>query len=694
MRPSILNFLFCGVEILSGIGPKLAKLIQSLCGPYIVDTLWHLPSGVNHRPVVKSFDTLMGGTLGTFYAEVSEHLAPANRRHPYRVICQCGGSEITLVFFNYHKDYLLEALPVGQMRWISGKIERNYGLFQVMHPDYITPDFHKIPEFETVYPLIGGVSGKVIARAIHMALKSVPNLPEWLDEPFQKREGFLSWADSLQLAHHPKSEDDLSPLSIVRQRLAYDELLANQLALLLVRGKMKRKRGFVMKGDGRLQTALLSSLPFELTNAQTRVLGEIKKDAVSEYRMLRLLQGDVGAGKTIVALLALLNAVESGCQGVLMAPTDILARQHLATFKRLCDSLGVRIELLTGREKGKKRTELLNDLKNNKINILVGTHAVFVEDVIYANLGLVVIDEQHKFGVGQRLALTDKQTGVDLLVMTATPIPRTLSLTTYGDMDMSKLDEKPAGRKPIDTRVMPANKIDDIAQKIFDMTTQGSKKTQAYWVCPLVEESEKSDLVAVKTRYEELKKRFGNKVGLVHGKMKGPEKDAVMADFIEGKFSVLVSTTVIEVGVDVKSATIMVIEHAERFGLSQLHQLRGRIGRGEECSTCLLVYAGRLSETGQARLKIMRESEDGFVIAEEDLKLRGAGEVLGQKQSGFQEFQLADLSVHGDLLWTATQDAKIILTLDPNLQTLRGQALKTLLYLFQKDAAVKTITSG
>lgn len=694
MRPSILNFLFCGVETLPGIGPKLAKLIKSLCGPYIIDTLWHLPSSVNHRPVIKSFEGLQNGALGTFYAEVVEHGPPATRRHPYRVLVQCGDTNITLVFFNYHKDYLLEALPIGQMRWISGKIERNFGAFQVMHPDYISPDFHKIPEFETIYPLTGGVSGKVIARAVHTALHNLPHLAEWLDAPYQKKMGFLPWADSLRLAHHPKSEDDLSPLSVVRQRLAYDELLANQLALLLVRTKMKRKRGFFIAGDGHLQTALLASLPFTLTGAQTRVIEEIKTDAASDYRMVRLVQGDVGAGKTMVAMMGLLNAVEAGFQGVLMAPTDILARQHLATFRRLCDPLGVRVELLTGREKGKKRTTLLNDLKENRINILVGTHAVFVEDVIYAKLGLVVIDEQHKFGVGQRLSLTDKKPGVDLLVMTATPIPRTLALTTYGDMDMSKLDEKPVGRKPIETRVMPAAKIDEIAQKILTLTSDMHKKTQAYWVCPLVEESEKSDLVAVKTRFEELKKIFGDKVGLVHGKMKGPEKDAVMIDFIAGKLSVLVSTTVIEVGVDVKAATIMVIEHAERFGLSQLHQLRGRIGRGDEKSTCLLVYAGRLSETGQTRLGVMRDTEDGFIIAEEDLKLRGAGEVLGQKQSGFQEFKLVDLSVHGDLLWTASQDAKTILTLDPNLQSLRGQALRTLLYLFQKESAIKTITSG
>lgn len=694
MRPSILNFLFNDVSSLSGIGPKFAKLIKKLAGPHIGDVLWHLPSGVNYRGLVKSFDSFVPGQMGTFCMEVAEHVIPSSRRVPYRVLGMCGAQPIELVFFNYHKQYVAEALPIGSLRWISGKIELNYGKIQVMHPDYITADLDKIPEYETVYPLTAGLSGKIIAKAVHQALPRVPQLPEWLDGPFMKQEGFHSWRDSLVKAHSPKTREDLSPLHPARRRLAYDELLANQLALLLSRQKMKRKRGFKIDGDGHLTNTLLKQLPYELTGAQIRAIGEIKNDAMSEYKMLRLLQGDVGAGKTIVALFAMLNAVETRCQAVLMAPTDILARQHLATFKRFCDPLGVRVELLTGREKGKKRNDLLEDIKNGNINILIGTHAVFVEDVLYQKLGLVVIDEQHKFGVAQRLALTDKQKGVDLLVMTATPIPRTLALTSYGDMDMSVLDEKPVGRKPIDTRVLPVSKLDEVVQKIYDVTTYGSKKTQAYWVCPLVEESEKSDLMAVEKRYEELKNIFGNKVGLVHGKMKGMQKDAVMAEFAAGNLSVLVSTTVIEVGVDVKAATLMVIEHAERFGLAQLHQLRGRIGRGSEQSVCLLLYAGHLSDTGKARLKIMRETENGFLIAEEDLKLRGAGEVLGSKQSGFQEFHLADLSVHGDLLLTASQDAKMILNMDADLTTSRGQALKNLLYLFQKDQAILTLKSG
>ncbi|MGN1063130.1 MAG: ATP-dependent DNA helicase RecG, partial [Alphaproteobacteria bacterium] len=525
-------------------------------------------------------------------------------------------------------------------------------------------------------------------------LKSVPNLPEWLDPAFQKQQGFVSWKEALLAAHYPRTQADLSLLSAPRKRLAYDELLANQLALLLARAKMKRGRGFPVAGDGHLRQALLALLPFELTGAQRRVLTEIAADSASDTKMLRLLQGDVGSGKTIVALLSLLNAVEAGYQGVLMAPTDILAHQHFATFEKLCAPLNVRVGLLSGREKGKKRRQILSDLQEGKINILIGTHAVFVEDVSYHRLGLVVIDEQHKFGVSQRLMLTAKQPGVDLLVMTATPIPRTLALTNYGDMDMSKLDEKPAQRKPIETRVLSSAKMDELIKKIHAMTTDSAKKTQVYWVCPLVEESEKSDLTAAIGRFEALKQVFHERVGLVHGKMKGVEKDSVMADFAAGRLDVLVSTTVIEVGVDVPSAGVMVIEHAERFGLSQLHQLRGRIGRGGDSSTCLLVYGGRLSDTARKRLEVMRTTTDGFVIAEEDLKLRGAGEVLGSRQSGFLEFKMADLSVHGDLLWTATQDARMILSLDRDLKTPRGQALRTLLYLFKKDVEIQTLKSG
>ena len=692
MRPSSLNLLFCQIESLKGVGGKIAKRYQNLCGSYVIDLLHHLPSGVNYRPIIKDFNTIHTGDLGTLCVEIDEHIIPANRRQPYRIMAHTGIQNVELVFFNYHKDYLVSSLPVGETRWVSGKIEKNFGRIKILHPDYITRTIDMIPEYETVYPLTAGLTSKMISKTVSSVLKMLPDLPEWLDAEFIKKQGWPSWKQALIEAHHPKSSEDLSPFSPARSRLAYDELFANQLALLLARTKMKRKKGFSVQGNETLCQKLLDMLPFELTSAQKRVVQEIKTDASEPYKMLRLVQGDVGSGKTIVALLAMLNAIECGYQAVFMAPTDILARQHFATLSKYCEILGVRVEILSGREKGKKRAQILADLQSGTIQILVGTHAVFVEDVLYQKLGLAVIDEQHKFGVGQRLALTQKQPGVDLLVMTATPIPRTLALTNYGDMDMSKLDEKPAVRKPINTKVLSAKKMDELIQKIHHLSV--AENRQIYWVCPLVEESEKSDLTAAIKRYDVLRQTFGDKVGLVHGKMKSAEKDEVMERFASGELSVLVSTTVIEVGVDVPNATVMVIEHAERFGLSQLHQLRGRIGRGSADSTCLLIYGTQLSETARKRLQVMRESADGFVIAEEDLKLRGAGEVLGTRQSGFMQFQMADLAEHSDLLWTATKNAKMILNTDSALNTEQGTALKTLLYLFKKDMAINTLKSG
>ncbi|MBO7257439.1 MAG: DEAD/DEAH box helicase, partial [Alphaproteobacteria bacterium] len=431
MRPSSLNLLFCQIESLKGVGGKIAKRYQNLCGSYVIDLLHHLPSGVNYRPIIKDFNTIHTGDLGTLCVEIDEHIIPANRRQPYRIMAHTGIQNVELVFFNYHKDYLVSSLPVGETRWVSGKIEKNFGRIKILHPDYITRTIDMIPEYETVYPLTAGLTSKMISKTVSSVLKMLPDLPEWLDAEFIKKQGWPSWKQALIEAHHPKSSEDLSPFSPARSRLAYDELFANQLALLLARTKMKRKKGFSVQGNETLCQKLLDMLPFELTSAQKRVVQEIKTDASEPYKMLRLVQGDVGSGKTIVALLAMLNAIECGYQAVFMAPTDILARQHFATLSKYCEILGVRVEILSGREKGKKRAQILADLQSGTIQILVGTHAVFVEDVLYQKLGLAVIDEQHKFGVGQRLALTQKQPGVDLLVMTATPIPRTLALTNY-----------------------------------------------------------------------------------------------------------------------------------------------------------------------------------------------------------------------------------------------------------------------
>lgn len=694
MRPSVLNPLFRPVGSIPGIGPKISRLVERFCGPNWADILWHLPTGVHHRPIIQKAEDIVPNAFGTIRVQIIEHVIPSNRRHPYRIICEGCGTSVELVFFNYHKRYLQEKYSDGKTMWISGRFERQGRGWKILHPDYMASMVEAIPEYEVIYPQSQGVTSKLLRRLLSCILPAVPDLPEWLDPAFQAKHKLPFWYTALDLVHHPKTERDLDASHPARMRLAYDEVLANQLALLLVRQQVSRKKGISIQPTGFLTDKLIALLPFQLTGAQQRVLIEIAQDLNQETQMIRLLQGDVGSGKTIVALLAALSVIEDGFQAAIMAPTDILARQHFAKIEALCQPLGVRVGLLTGREKGQMRQKVLTDLADGTIQLLIGTHALFTEDVSFHRLGLAVIDEQHKFGVHQRLALIQKQKGVNLLVMTATPIPRSLALTVYGDMDSSRLDEKPEGRQSIETRVMPVAKIEMLVDRLYHRIQNAPVRTQAYWICPLVEESEKTDLTAVKARYAELQKTFGDRVGLLHGKMKGPEKDAVMEQFASGHLDVLVATTVIEVGVDVKSATVMIIEQAERFGLAGLHQLRGRVGRGSDKSLCILLHGPRLTETAKARLRIMRETDDGFVLAEEDLKLRGAGEILGARQSGMPEFRMADMQTAGDLLWTATKDAQTILSLDPKLESPRGQALRILLYLFQKDTEIQTLKAG
>jgi len=693
MRPEALYPLFVPIGELSGLGPRLAPLVEKLVGPMAVDLLWHLPYALIDRRFMPLVAAAPDGRIATLKVQVDQHQAPESSRRPYRVVCSDESGFITLVFFHAKADWLEKSLPLGSERIISGTVEHFNGGMQMTHPDHIVPldKLAEVMTVEPVYPLTAGVTPKVMVKAVKAAVARAPKLPEWIDAAYLARQGWEDWHTALTKIHSPESEADLWADCKARQRLAYDELLANQLALSLVRASMKKLAGRIIKGNGASRAKVIAGLPFNLTGAQVRSLAEIDADMVEPSRMLRLLQGDVGAGKTVVALLAMAAAVESGAQAALMAPTEILARQHLATLEKLAAPAGLRLGLLTGRDKGKARQAILKALEEGEIDILVGTHALFQEDVTFKDLALAVIDEQHRFGVHQRLELASKGRAVDMLVMTATPIPRTLMLTSYGDMDVSRLDEKPPGRTPIDTRVLPLARLDEVAGGVKRAIETGAK---VYWVCPLVEESEKTDLAAAEDRHRELVEIIGPRTGLVHGRMKGPQKDAVMAAFSGNELDLLVATTVIEVGVDVPSATIMVIEHAERFGLAQLHQLRGRIGRGSARSTCLLLYGGPLSETGKARLNIMRDTEDGFIIAEEDLKLRGAGELLGTRQSGLPEFKLADLAVHGELLATARDDARLILEMDPELQGKRGAALRTLLYLFARDSVVKTLRSG
>jgi ATP-dependent DNA helicase RecG len=693
MRPEILYPPFEPVTSLKGIGPRIAQGLKNLSGPCIVDLFWHLPTGLIDRQYAPNVADAEVGRVATLTVTIDKHIKPSNKRLPYKIITSDDTGTLVLVFFHAHSDYLVKALPEGEIRVVSGTCEHFSQEIQMTHPDRMgtLAEIKQLKTIEPVYPLTAGVSLKVLGKAITGALAHVPELDEWLDPAYFKKNHWKSWHEALLEAHSPASLDDLGPTASARMRLAYDELLANQLALSLMRLHLHKAAGRGIRGNRFLQEKVLAALPFELTPSQIASGEEIVDDMASDTRMLRLLQGDVGSGKTLVALLAMLSAVEARTQGVLMAPTEILARQHMATIEPLAKAAGIKVQLLTGRDKGKNRQAILKNLKNGITHLAVGTHALFQDDVTFKDLGIAVIDEQHRFGVHQRLSLAAKGHSVNVLVMTATPIPRTLMLSSYGDMDVSRLTEKPAGRKPITTTKLSLSKLDEAIKGVKRNIDKGAR---AYWVCPLIEESDVLDVAAAEDRHQALAKVFGDKVGLVHGRMKGPEKDKIMAAFTAGEITVLVATTVIEVGVDVPEATIMVIEHAERFGLAQLHQLRGRVGRGTEASYCLLLYQTPLSENARKRIDTLRETNDGFIIAEKDLELRGSGELLGTRQSGLPSFRLADLSAHADILATARDDAKLILNKDPNLESERGMALRTLLYLFERDSAVKYLRSG
>ncbi len=693
MRPSILYPLFVPLTSLEGVGAKTAALIARVAGEQVVDLLWLRPHALVDRRFTPKVAAAPDGAVATLRVHVDRHIPPENPRRPYRVRCSDATGFLHLVFFHAKAEWLRKLLPEGQERVVSGKVDHFNNEIQMTHPDHVVPVEREaeLLTVEPVYPLTTGLMPRVLAKAVQGAQARTPDLAEWDDAALLRREGWQGWRKSVLALHAPTRMVEIAPEAPARRRLAYDELLANQLALALVRANLRRRKGRTLQGDGRVRKRIADHLPFALTEAQRRVLGEIDADMAVPLRMLRLLQGDVGSGKTVVALLAMAAAVEAGTQAALMAPTELLARQHLATLEAFGAPAGLRIALLTGRAKGKGRESAMEAIASGEVDIAIGTHALFQEGVEFRDLGLAVVDEQHRFGVHQRLELAAKGHAVDMLVMTATPIPRTLMLTAYGDMDVSRLDGKPPGRKPVDTRAIPLARLDEVAGALRRAIAIGSR---VYWVCPLVEESEKVDLAAAVERHRALAAQFGDRVGLIHGRMKGPERDRAMAALAEGVIDILVATTVIEVGVDVPEASVMVIEHAERFGLAQLHQLRGRIGRGERPSSCILLYGEPLGETARERLNILRETDDGFRIAEEDLRLRGAGEVLGTRQSGMPEFRLAELPAHADLLAIARDDVRVFLAKDPELQTPRGEALRTLLYLFGQDAQVRTLRSG
>jgi ATP-dependent DNA helicase RecG len=698
MRPAILNPLFAEARVLTGVGPKIEKLIAKALGtatPRVIDLAFHLPSGLTDRRYRPKLIAAEPGRIATVTVNILDHkLGVRGRKLPYRVLTTDETAAMEVVFFTAHEDHIKKTLPPGSRRTLSGRIDSFAGRLQMAHPDYIVApeDAAQIPEVEAIYRTTEALHARTLGRAVGHALERLPALPEWQDPAYLTRKGFASFSDALRAAHTPRSDADLAPESPMRMRLAYDELLANQLALALIRENTRRQPGRSLKGDGHLRKIAEAALPFTLTASQSAAIAEITADMAAPARMVRLLQGDVGSGKTVVAMAALLNAVEAGCQGAFMAPTEILARQHMAALEPMAKAAGVRLALLTGRERGLARAATLAALEAGESDILVGTHAIFSEDVVFRDLGLAVVDEQHRFGVHQRMQLQGKgERPADVLVMTATPIPRTLQLTAYGDMEVSRLKGKLPGRRPVETRVLPSHRLDEV---IAGLKRALAKNGRAYWVCPLIEESEKIDLAAAEERAAILRTELGPKVGLLHGRMKGAERDDIMARFKLGEISLLVATTVIEVGVDVPEASIMVVEHAERFGLAQLHQLRGRVGRGAARSTCLLVYQEPLGATAKQRLAALRATDDGFVIAEEDLRLRGAGELLGTKQSGMPEFHFADLAVHGELLAVARDDAQLILQRDPLLKSARGEALRAALYLFERDQAVRCLRAG
>jgi ATP-dependent DNA helicase RecG len=699
MRPALLDPLFAPAETLPGVGPKNAKLINKLLdrpqGARVVDLLFHLPYATIDRRARPKIAEAQRDAIAVIEARVVEHRPPPSSRSkaPYKVLVEDDTGDVELVFFLANAEWIKKRLPVGATRWISGKLELWDGRLQMVHPDRVmdADELAKMPAVEPVYGLTEGLYPRTVAKAAQGALARLPRLPEWIDEVDLRRLNAPGFAEALRAMHAPATPADIDPAGPAATRLAYDELFANQLALLMIRAKMRSVAGRPQISAGRLAQRVLDALPFALTGAQARAVAEIRADLAQPKRMIRLLQGDVGSGKTIVALLAMADVVEAGRQAALMAPTEILARQHFERLRPLGESAGLRIALTTGRDKASERRQTMAALEAGEIDVVVGTHALFQESVAFRDLGLAVVDEQHRFGVHQRLALAGKGEAVDLLVMTATPIPRTLVLAYFGDMDVSALTEKPPGRKPIDTRALPIERLDEVVAGVGRAMAAGAR---AYWICPLVEESESLDLAAAEARYEALRQTFGDAVGLVHGRMKGPEKDAAMERFQRGETQVLIATTVVEVGVDVAEATIMVIEHAERFGLAQLHQLRGRVGRGAGRSSCLLLYKGPLGEAARARLEILRQTEDGFRIAEEDLRLRGEGEVLGVRQAGAPGFRLAKLEIHGKLLALARRQAEAALAAGEGLRGEANRGLRLLLYLFERDEAAKLMEAG
>ncbi|MCZ4273117.1 ATP-dependent DNA helicase RecG [Maritalea porphyrae] len=700
-RPDILNPLFAAVSTVKGVGPQLSKLMASFFGApenqdaVLLDVLMHMPSGIIDRRQQPGVQFAQPGAISTFLLHIDRHIPPPrnNKRVPYRIEAHDESGEIVISYFAGRASWLEKTLPVGDKKYVSGLVTFYHGIPQLNHPDYIVDEdkFDDLPLVEPVYPLTSGLTSKKLQLATQHALSKLPDVPEWIGHSRLDLNGWPSFKTAMHQTHDPQTPAEAKIEGAARARMAYDEYFAGQLTLQLVRATMTRESGVQRLLTGKSTQKVREALPFKLTGGQEAAVTDIENDLRSNRKMARLVQGDVGSGKTVVALMAMAAMAEAGHQSALMAPTEILATQHYSTIAEIGEKAGLQVALLTGKMPAGERRAIQARIESGEIDIVVGTHALFQSSVVFKSLGLTVVDEQHRFGVHQRLALSEKGRKTELLVMTATPIPRTLVLTHFGDMDVSLLKEKPAGRQPIDTAILSSNEYERVIARLKAKVAEGA---QAFWVCPLVEESENLNLVSAEDRHKALSQVFGDRVGLVHGRMKADEKQEVMERFQRNELSILVATTVIEVGVDVPNATIMIIEHAERFGLSQLHQLRGRVGRGDKRSACLLLHGDKLTEMAQARLKTIRATEDGFEIAERDLELRGQGDLLGTRQSGMPGFRIAIPDYHKDLLEIAHDDAVDLLERNPGLQGAEGEAARTLLYLFRKDLAIPLIRAG
>ena len=693
MRSEKINHLFSSISTITGVGPKLENLFKRLVGNKLIDLLWHTPYNLISYNKYEDLDKAEINTLVTIKITINNHNPSKFKRQPYKVNCTCNGTPIDIIYFNARHPVIKSILPLGEDRYVSGKLDYYKNSFQITHPSNIfkIEDIKGVKDNEPIYSLTAGLNQKIFYKNIQKILPKLPNLDEWIDKDIINKYSFLPWKESLIAIHNPKSNDDLLNSNINRRRLAFDELLSHQLAISIVRNHNKKFKGIKFNSSNYLLNKFINKLPFKLTTSQQKVWQEISKDLESSTQMLRLLQGDVGSGKTIIAILASLKAIESGYQSSILVPTSILAQQHFETATKLLKNFSINIITLTGKDKGSQKIKKLQEIENGKANLIIGTHALIQENVNFNSIGLVIIDEQHRFGVYQRMTFTHKGKKPSIIVMSATPIPRTLTLAAYGDMDESKITEKPIGRLPIITTSLTLSKTEILIQRLKKKLKNNEK---TYWVCPLIQESEESDLKAANERYKSLIKEFNDKVLLIHGQLKEKEKETIMEKFKNEDYKILVSTTIIEVGIDIPEANIIIIEHAERFGLAQLHQLRGRVGRNNIQSNCILLHKDQIGNNAKKRITKMKETNDGFEIASEDLKIRGSGEILGVKQSGMPSFKIADLSYDDDLLEDTRNYVRKIIEINPKLKNKEGENLRNLLYLHEKDIAIKTLKAG